>query len=321
MDREVLLPPPATRAAELEGTTAPAGGPLRVATGHAARIFLGLVFLLAGLAKAVDPAEFAFEMASYGIVGARVSAVAGPILIALEIVLGVALLAGVRTRAAALVSTGLMILFLGVKSYALSRGRTDPCGCFGSYLETSPGWGLAIDCGFTVAGALTLWGLRRRASRKTARATLAMAGLALCSLGLVLASPSLPIDRLVTRLGVGRSLKDLGIEGKVPAQGKLLVALLDLTGPSAAETAARLNLLAGELASRENAPRVVALTPSTEGDKAAFIWTANPAFDIQPVDRPILKPLYRRLPRFFLVAEGRVVAIYDGPPPAAADLL
>ncbi|SRR6266446_1902642 len=319
MGAEILVP-----AGGMSGAAPAAsrdGGRLRVAAGHAARIVLGLVFVLAGVAKAVDPAEFAFEMAGYGIVGARFSAIAAPILIALEIALGAALLAAVHTRVTALLSTGLMVLFLGVKSYALTQGRTDPCGCFGTYLETSPGWGVLIDCGFIAAGVLTLWGRRRSDRRENARGTLAIAGLGLLSLGLILASPSLPIDRLVTRLAVGRSLKDLGIEGKVPGQGKRLVALLDLTRPSAAETAARLNHLVEELSTREGAPRVVALTPSTEGDKAAFIWTANPSFEIQPVDRPILKPLYRRLPRFFLVAEERVVAIYDGSPPPAGDLL
>src|SRR5712692_3863381 len=96
---------------------------LRPTVGHLARVVLGLVFLLAGVAKAVDPAEFAFEMASYGLVGKHVSAVAAPLLIAFEMTLGTALLVGVTTRAMAIVSTVMIAGFIGVKAYALSSGR------------------------------------------------------------------------------------------------------------------------------------------------------------------------------------------------------
>src|SRR5438445_6070732 len=128
---------------------------LRPAVGQVARVVLGLVFLLAGAAKAVDPAEFAFEMTSYGLVGKHVSAVAAPLLIAFEITLGTALLLGVRTRAMTIVSTLMIGAFIGVKAFALSSGRTDPCGCFGAYLETSPGWGIVIDLVFLAAALQT----------------------------------------------------------------------------------------------------------------------------------------------------------------------
>ncbi len=297
-------------------------GRSRLLIGHLARLVLGLVFLLAGVAKAVDPAEFAHEIEGYGLVGPGLSAIAAPLLIAVEMTLGVALLLAFAVPAMAILSSAMILGFLGLKTYSLAAGRTDPCGCFGAYLQTSPGWGIVIDLGFLLAALLAFWGSRRRQAGSGRPALLALAGAGLASLGLALASPYLPLDSLVTRLTPGRTLRDLGIEGKVPGDGARLVALLDLTDPKSGETAALLDAFT----STPGAPTVLALTPSSEEEKSAFTWSANPTFEIQHVDRPILKPpgrrpLYRRLPRFFLVISGKVAAVYDGAPPAASDLI
>jgi hypothetical protein len=66
---------------------------------------------------------------------------------------------------------------------------------------------------------------------------------------------------------------------------------------------------------------VVGLTPSSEQEEAAFMWEAYPAFDMHAVDRPTLKRLYRRLPLYFTVRDGRVERIFRDPRPPGADLL
>ena len=72
---------------------------MRRAIGHLGRVLLGLVFLAAGLLKAIDPAEFVRQIDGYGMVGAGTAGFLAPILIAVEITLGVLLLTGVRPRA------------------------------------------------------------------------------------------------------------------------------------------------------------------------------------------------------------------------------
>src|SRR5688572_32893026 len=85
--------------------------PWRRLVGHVARVTLGLVFLAAGILKTLDPAEFAHQVQEYGILGARLSAQVAPALIVLELVLAVALLAGVRPRLAGLGAIGLLTGF------------------------------------------------------------------------------------------------------------------------------------------------------------------------------------------------------------------
>lgn len=290
---------------------------MKASAGHLARLGLGLVWLLAAAAKAVDPSEFAHEIVSYGLIGAGPAAIAAPLLIALEAVLGVALLAGLGSGLAALGSCLLMLGFLILKTHSLLAGRTDPCGCFGAYLQTSPGWGVAIDVGFLGAGLVILWGLGCRAGRRDRVAALLIVATAVLSLAFAIASPRLPLDPLVTRLAVGKSLADLGLADRVPGHGRRLVALLDLADPRTVRIAVRLEALASE----PGAPAVVALTSSTDDEKAAFVWSANPTFDIVKLDRAVLKPLYRSLPRYFLLEGDRVIASFDGAPPNASDLL
>ncbi len=227
------------------------------------------------------------------------------------------MLAGIGSGLAALSSCLLMLGFLALKIHSLLAGRTDPCGCFGAYLQTSPGWGIAIDVGFLGAGLTILWGLGRRAGRRGRGAVLLILATALLSLAFAIASPRLPLDPLVTRLAVGKSLEELGLGGRVPGQGRRLVALLDLADPKTVEIAARLEALASE----RGAPAVVALTSSSDEEKASFVWSANPAFAIVKLDRAVLKPLYRGLPRYFLLEGERVIALFDGAPPNASDLL
>jgi uncharacterized membrane protein YphA (DoxX/SURF4 family) len=302
-------------------TTAPAtgipAGRARALAGHVARLVLGLVFVAAGLLKALDPAEFARQVAEYGIVSPGVAAVAGPLLIALETTLGVALVAAFRPRIAAVVTAGLLLWFVALEAYGLAHGRTEACGCFGAYVQRTPAQVIIEDLVFLLLAGITVWGLAGRRESGGRAAPIAVATAAVLSLGFAFASPYLPLDPLVTRLAAGRTLADLGLAGKLSPRGRHLVALLDLADPGAAETAARLNAIAEV----EGAPGVVVLTPSTEEEKAAFLWTAVPAFDVLRVDRPVLKPLFRRLPRYFLIDSGKVVSVYDGAPPQASDLL
>jgi hypothetical protein len=123
----------------------------------------------------------------------------------------------------------------------------------------------------------------------------------------------------VTSLKTGKTATDLGIASRLPEEGPegTLVAILDVTDPVSKVAAASLNAL-----KEQPVPvSVIALTPSTEQEQAAFLWEAYPAFDVIPMDRGLLKPLYRRLPIYFLVREGRVERIFPGPRPPEADLL
>ncbi len=289
------------------------------AAGHFGRVALGLVFLVAGFLKGLDPAEFAHQIAGYGILGSYPSAVAAPALIVLEVVLGIALVAGVRPFVVGLASALLLLLFIVVEAYGLAAGRTESCGCFGAYVNRTPAEVIGEDLLFVGLAALSIWGLRGWAGMRRSRAAAVLAAAIVLSTAFVVVSPSLPLDDYVTGLRAGRTLADLGLASRLPEllQGRHLVALLDVTDPRASVLASALDALA----TRPGAPAVLGLTPSTEQEIDAFRWTVVPAFEIKRVDRDVIKRLYRKLPRFFVLVSGRVAAVYDGAPPGALDLL
>ncbi|HKQ98646.1 MAG TPA: MauE/DoxX family redox-associated membrane protein [Candidatus Polarisedimenticolia bacterium] len=286
---------------------------------HAARIALGLIFLAAGVLKMADVAEFAHQIAGYGIFGKGFAAIAAPAMIALETTLAVALLVGWRTRMAAILIGALLVFFVGLEGWNLAQGKTEACGCFGAYVKRTPAQVIGEDLLFLGLAVVTVVGLGAWQTRRRSLAAVAVGITAVLACGLAIASPRLPIDPWVTELAVGRSVEDLGLAAKIDpdtaANG--LVAILDLTDPVSKEASAELNALMAA----PGAPRILALTPSTEEEHAVFLWDSYPSFELKTADRPLLKRLYRRLPLYFRLESGRVTAVYGGPRPPAGDLL
>jgi len=292
---------------------------MKRSVGHLGRLLLGLVFLAAGLLKAIDPVEFARQVAAYGLIGPGTAALAAPLLIALEITLGVALIAGAWPRVVAVAAAGLLLGFISVEAYGLSVGRTKSCGCFGALVERTPAQVIVEDLVFIGFGLLAIWGVKGWAGMRAGRSLKTVAVTAIAAVTLAAVSPALPIDHWVTALRIGAAVADLPVAPHLPDVGdsRTLVALLDVADPGAAGIAGTLN----DLVAQPGAPRLLALTASDDEAVAAFQWTAVPAFEVRHVDPPVLKRLYRRLPRFFLVEGGRVRAVYDDAAPKPAELI
>jgi uncharacterized membrane protein YphA (DoxX/SURF4 family) len=124
-----------------------------------ARLLLGAVWLVAGLAKVGDLDASVRAVRAYRLlpdVGAQVVGAALPLA---EVLLGLLLVAGLFVRASAVLSALLMAAFVVGIASAWARGLRIDCGCFGSGgdltagEEPAYGWELARD------GALLLLAL------------------------------------------------------------------------------------------------------------------------------------------------------------------
>jgi uncharacterized membrane protein YphA (DoxX/SURF4 family) len=99
--------------------------------GTAARLVLGGVLLVAGLAKVADPVESVTAVRAYQLLPESMERLVGYGLPFLEIGVAVLLLVGFATRVAAIVGGLLMLGFVvGIVS-AWARGLSIDCGCFG----------------------------------------------------------------------------------------------------------------------------------------------------------------------------------------------
>ncbi len=109
------------------------------ALGLAVRVYLGGVFIYASMYKINYPAEFAESIAAYQLVPFWALNPMALLMPWLELIGGVLLVLGVRTRAAAVTIGGMLAVFSLAVLIALVRGIPVGCGCFSS-VEEPLGW-------------------------------------------------------------------------------------------------------------------------------------------------------------------------------------
>jgi uncharacterized membrane protein YphA (DoxX/SURF4 family) len=99
--------------------------------GLLARLILGIVLIWAGVAKVTKPALSARAVRAYQILPYDFAGYVGYALPVLEILVGLLLVAGLFTRASAVVGGLLMLAFIIGISWAWAHGLALDCGCFG----------------------------------------------------------------------------------------------------------------------------------------------------------------------------------------------
>jgi len=123
--------------------------------GHAylallARLYLGFVFVYACLHKIAEPATFALDVATYQFLPLPLINIFALVMPWLELLTGVMIVLGLRTRAAALLIAGMMVAFMIALGWALAQGLDMSCGCFAASGEADPisGWTMLRDAGW-----------------------------------------------------------------------------------------------------------------------------------------------------------------------------
>ena len=104
-----------------------------------ARLVLGGVFVVAGVLKVPDPAAAVRAVRAYQLLPEPLVAPVAFGLPVVEIAVGLALLAGVVVRTAALAATVLLVVFIGAVGSAWVRGLQIDCGCFDSGGQVAAG--------------------------------------------------------------------------------------------------------------------------------------------------------------------------------------
>ncbi|NOZ57436.1 MAG: DoxX family membrane protein [Calditrichaeota bacterium] len=96
----------------------------------AARLFVGLVFVYAGVGKILDPRAFAAQVENYRLLPQVLVAFTAVSLPWAEVLAGGLLLLGRAVRPAALTCLFLEVVFLLAVGAAVARGLNIECGCF-----------------------------------------------------------------------------------------------------------------------------------------------------------------------------------------------
>ncbi len=112
-----------------------------------ARLFVGAVLVYAGASKASAPAEeFALVIGSYDLVPNSIALPMAGLLPWLELLVGWALILGVRTKAASAIAGAMTCVFLlAIASVIIREIPLPNCGCFGEGMHFSPAHAFIID--------------------------------------------------------------------------------------------------------------------------------------------------------------------------------
>jgi hypothetical protein len=97
---------------------------------NAVRVSLGFLFLLAASGKIRDPVKFMGGMDEYNIVHGWVLPIGAVVMPGIEWLSALLLLLALRTRAAAMLVSGMLLLFIGAMGWALHQHVDMDCSCF-----------------------------------------------------------------------------------------------------------------------------------------------------------------------------------------------
>jgi uncharacterized membrane protein YphA (DoxX/SURF4 family) len=125
--------------------------------GLALRVFIGGYFVYAAVPKIIEPLAFATSIAHYGLMPSWLVNGYALVIAWLELVVGIALVAGFRVRASALICGAMLVMFTLAVAYAVVLGLKIDCGCFGSQGGEEVSWLKVAKNSAMIAMCAYLW--------------------------------------------------------------------------------------------------------------------------------------------------------------------
>ncbi|MDJ0974398.1 MAG: hypothetical protein QNJ98_08070 [Planctomycetota bacterium] len=304
--------------------------------GRIGAFLLGAILLLGAYTKVIDPVAFAEHISKEGLDFLLPSGVIVFVALALELGLGAALMLNMRRLEVLIASSVLVLFFLyltGMNYYDFVNGESpahEGCGCFGNLISRNPEEAFWQDLIMLLPTCIMAWLGRPRPEALTPMWKIVFTG-AFTIAGLVFTwiAPELPLDNLATKLKPGVDLGQLCVgEGEDKACfAEAAPQLMDdpdlpderyiavIADPNDESIHEPLNAYANRLFEEEITPLVVLTSLTLEEVEDLLVSELAPSFELMPVPRVLLRPMYRALPRSFLVKDGKVVETVSGLPP------
>jgi protein-disulfide isomerase len=123
----------------------------RPGIGLLARLIIGVVFVISAAGKLTHLDAFVRAVDSYGILPEPLLSLFGAAFPWLELLMGVLLLLGLFTKAAAAGAAGLMLAFIALMLTALAQGKSIDCGCFVGIIQETVGPATLVRDGVLLA--------------------------------------------------------------------------------------------------------------------------------------------------------------------------
>ncbi|MDA0337970.1 MAG: thioredoxin family protein, partial [bacterium] len=287
-----------------------------------ARLLMGTVFVVAGIAKSYEPVVFYWEAISYvELLDAsreiwpqlgRLALVLAP----LEVFIGAALIACWRPRIIMPVATAMIVLFIGVTAFAWQQEAQIDCGCFGTLTERTPGEALLEDL-FMLALLLAAWrwGTTRWTASSWPSAPRLVMGAGVVALGLLVLRFAPESERVASSdLQPGVRLTDIelkGLEGVDLSEGAYLVEVFSPRCGRCKAAVPKLN----DWADTPGLPQIIALNefPPDSPYLAEFVEQMRPRYKIASISSSDFMRLTWRhgYPRLAYIEGGVIQRVWE----------
>jgi len=284
-------------------------------------IISGVVFVVAALLKAFDLQSFAVQIRYYGVLPTYDTIRYAALLsIAVETLLGAALLISARLRGLTHISANVMlVVFSGLVLYAWIFHDLKDCGCFGKVLPLGPMETLVKNA-IMLVGLTYAWNKTRKVapaaptpSRETIKSIIGAASILSVAAVILLADNAAFFK--TERLDETRPFSSFRFqtsEGSLISldDGNFLVAMLSSTCEDCAAAVAPLNEFHRFYASIP----VVGLILGDEGQVEQFVTMTKPEFPVQRIEPTLffrLISVTEPPPRFYFVQDGVPLRHWD----------
>ncbi|PLX32120.1 MAG: hypothetical protein C0600_03650 [Ignavibacteria bacterium] len=278
-------------------------------TARTIEILVAGVFLLAAVMKALDPASFIEQIAAYGIFP-DLAPIAAWSLIIVECVLAAALIVNLLPRIFPLLSMALLLFFIGITLYGMSIGLGEDCGCFGNLYHRGPEMVIIEDALMLIGLVFVVVVLWKRQDEHNAMRIAVTLTAGMAAAGLTAFSPYIPADDIVTQLHPGSSFTTWpvdGLYGKDLNSGTHVVFLFTVTSDNIGAQVQSMNSVAQAM---EDASVVGLIIDGTE-HLTTLMFEYAAAFPVAALEPRFARPLYRTLPRTFILRNGTVMQTWS----------
>ena len=281
---------------------------LNVGRGRAAlvaRLLLGGLFAISGVEKMLDARSFLSALETYPLPDGLIPF--GVLVPPLEVAVGAALILSIASRLAAQVSFGMLLGFSLLLGSGMVSGRLGVCGCFGTLLESSPGWALVRN-GVLMTFA---WVVAARYNEKESRVRRwqlgFVGGLLLIGGALAGYTTHTPlVDRSLAR--AGEMFPSEGYRDEVPTlERRQLAFVLTSACRSCWNAMANVNQLA-----EEGSWDVFAVTASSSWEIEWLERNFHPRFPIYTYDTVRFGETFRYWPSLYYLVDGRIIGKIEG---------
>jgi uncharacterized membrane protein YphA (DoxX/SURF4 family) len=287
--------------------------------GRGTELLVGGVFLIFAILKALNVNLFIVSIGDYGVLhDASLQTAAALGTLAVETILGVALILGFRPRALTLGATALLLLvFSGLIVYGWAFHDLEDCGCGGS-IRMGPGVSLLKNAGLLALCGIARWGLGRRSGNggdlvKGLLAT--VLGLGVTAYAYAQVEPPPPPAPPPGESATFAQFSFTDADG-IPwdlSQGDYFIAMLSATCDHCRASVPALN----DLGRQPGMPPIIGLCEGNETTLEDFRIMTAPEFPTHLIPTRVFGTLDGNAPpRFYAVRDGKELRHWDDEVPA-----